>query len=233
MHLGLKYAIIDSMHQTQEKILSLLKKKQELRGVSLRQIAVLIGIESKPQIIKHHLTKLSQKGLIQLDLSNKIIKLARGGISKIPFSKNTLFSLPVIGAANCGPATIFAEEYIQGYLKVSSKMLPRIKKGLYVVIADGDSMNKEEIQKGEVIESGDFVLVDSEQKIYRDGEVVVAVIDGLATIKKYREDKKNKRIILEANSTSEYFPIYICEQDEFQLSGKVVGVIKRNIKDKS
>jgi SOS-response transcriptional repressor LexA len=96
---------------------------------------------------------------------------------------------------------------------------------LYALIADGDSMNKAEID-GKTIESGDFVLVDSEYKTYKNTDIVVAVIDGLATIKRYREDRANKMIILEADSTEKYLPIFIHEGDDFQISGKVVGVIK-------
>lgn len=79
---------------------------------------------------------------------------------------------------------------------------------------------------GKKIESGDFVLVDSSYANYKDRDIVVAVIDGMATIKRYREDKVHKRIVLEADSTEKYLPIFIHEGDNFQLSGKVVGIIK-------
>jgi len=87
-------------------------------------------------------------------------------------------------------------------------------------------MNKAEVEKGKTIENGDFILVDSEQKSYRNGDIVVAVIDGMATIKRFRDDTKHKRIVLEANSTEKYMPIIINEGDDFLLSGKVVGIIK-------
>jgi hypothetical protein len=38
---------------------------------------------------------------------------------------NHLFSIPIIGTANCGPATIFAEQNFQGFLKVSNKLVGR------------------------------------------------------------------------------------------------------------
>jgi repressor LexA len=132
-----------------------------------------------------------------------------------------------VGSANCGPATIFAEQNVDQYLKISSSMLPRNKSNLYAIIADGDSMNKAKIGEEEkTIESGDFVLVDSEYKNYKTGDIVVAVIDNMATIKRFKEDKPNNRIILEADSTEKYLPIFIHEGDNFLLSGKVVGIIK-------
>jgi SOS-response transcriptional repressor LexA len=183
----------------------------------------MVGAEGKPQTAKYHLQKLAEGGLIQMNLEAGVIKLVKRGYAKA--STSPIYSLPVVGSANCGPATIFAEQNIDQYLKISSSLLPRNKSNLYALIADGDSMNKAEID-GKTIESGDFVLVDSEYKTYKNTDIVVAVIDGLATIKRYREDRANKMIILEADSTEKYLPIFIHEGDDFQISGKVVGVIK-------
>ena len=105
-------------------------------------------------------------------------------------------------------------------------MLPHNKKDLYSVIADGSSMNLAKVDNKNTIESGDFVLVDSGYKNYKNGDIVVAVIDGMATIKRYKYEKENERIVLEADSTEKYLPIFIHEGDDFQLSGKVVGIIK-------
>ena len=184
----------------------------------------MVGAEGKPQTAKYHLQQLEKDGLIQMNLEAGVIRLVKRGYAKA--SASPIYSLPVVGSANCGPATIFAEQNIDQYLKISSSLLPRNKSNLYALIADGDSMNKAEVEPGRVIESGDFVLVDSDYKNYRKGDIVVAVIDGLATIKRYREDKQNKMIVLEADSTHKYLPIFIHEGDDFQISGKVVGIIK-------
>ncbi len=212
------------MHIIQKQLLDLIATHEDFGSYSLRKIAEMIGAEGKPQTAKYHLQQLEQDGLIQMNLEEGVIKLVKKGYAKA--STSPIYSLPVVGSANCGPATIFAEENIDQYLKVSSSMLPRNKKNLYAVIADGDSMNKAEVETGKMIESGDFVLVDSEQRNYKNGDIVVAVIDGMATIKRYRDDKTHNRIVLEAVSTEKYLPIYIHEGDDFNLSGKVVGIIK-------
>jgi len=212
------------MHTIQTKLLNLIKQ-HDLGKMSLRHIAKLIGVENKPQIVKHHLLQLEKLGFIQLNFENSIIRLNNRGFNPSPI-KSIFYSLPVVGSANCGPATIFAEENISQYLKVSSSLLPRNKKNLYSLIADGNSMNKAEVVTGKTIECGDFVLVDSEGKNYENGDIVVAVIDGMATIKRYRNDKVHNRIVLEADSTEKYLPIFIHEGDDFLLSGKVVGIIK-------
>lgn len=212
------------MHIIQKQLLDLIATHEDFGSYSLRKIAEMIGAKGKPQTAKYHLQQLEKDGLIQMNLEAGIIKLVKRGYAKA--STSPIYSLPVVGSANCGPATIFAEQNIDQYLKISSSLLPRNKSNLYALIADGDSMNKAEVEKGKTIESGDFVLVDSEYLNYKKGDIVVAVIDGLATIKRYREDKINKMIILEADSTEKYLPIFIHEGDDFQISGKVVGIIK-------
>lgn len=213
------------MHIIQKQLLDLIATHDDFGSYSLRKIAEMVGAKGKPQTAKYHLQQLEKDGLIQLNLEAGIIKLVKRGYAKA--STSPIYSLPVVGSANCGPATIFAEQNVDQYLKISSSMLPRNKSNLYALIADGDSMNKAKVGEEEkTIESGDFVLVDSEYKNYKTGDIVVAVIDNMATIKRFREDKPNNRIILEADSTEKYLPIFIHEGDNFLLSGKVVGIIK-------
>ncbi len=213
------------MNKIQIELLNL-SKHQDLGSMSLRQIAKIIGVENKPQIVKHHLLQLEKAGLLQINLKKGFIRPVSRGFGQ-DSGKNQVYSLPIVGAANCGPATIFADERIEGYLKVSSKLLPRKKHDLFVLIAEGPSMNKAEIREGVVIEDGDFVVVDKSYKNPKNGDIIVAVIDGMGTIKKYREDKKEKLIILESESTENYLPIFIHEGDDFMISGKVIDVIKK------
>lgn len=215
------------MHIIQKQLLDLIATHEDFGSYSLRKIAEMVGAKGKPQTAKYHLQRLEKDGLIQLNLEAGIIKLVKRGYAKA--STSPIYSLPVVGSANCGPATIFAEQNVGQYLKISSSMLPRNKSNLYALIADGDSMNKAKVGDEEkTIESGDFVLVDSEYKNYKTGDIVVAVIDNMATIKRFREDKPNNRVILEADSTEKYLPIFIHEGDNFLLSGKVIGIIKKN-----
>lgn len=215
-----------NMHQIQSQLLSL-SQEQDLGKMSLRQIAKLIGVENKPQIVKHHLLQLEKAGLLQIDLKSKLIKPIRRGFRTTSPFNNIFYSLPIVGAANCGPATLFADERVEGYLKVSAKMLPHRKQALYVLVADGNSMNKAIVRDGLTIENGDYVVVDSLYKSPKNNDIVVAIIDGMATIKRYKEDKENDRILLEAESTEEFHPIFIHEGDDFVISGKVVDIIKK------
>lgn len=213
------------MNKYQVELLNM-ARSQDLGALSLRQIAKLIGVEGKPQIVKHHLLQLEKAGLLQVNFDKGIIKPINRGFNAYT-DKNVFYSIPIVGTANCGPATIFADERTEGYLKVSSKMLPHRKQDLYVLVADGPSMNQAEVHSGKTIEDGDFVVVDRSYTNPKNEDIIVAVIDGMGAIKSYKEDKQNRRIVLESKSTESYTPIFIHYGDNFSISGKVVDVIKK------
>ncbi len=56
----------------------------------------------------------------------------------------------------------------------------------------------------------------------------MSIIDGMANIKKFHRDKANKQIALVSDSTQRSPPIYIHEDDDFMINGKVVQVIKKS-----
>ncbi len=207
------------MHPLQEQLLSEIDRKN-IGNLTLREIGDLIG-EKLPQKVKHHLSQLEAKGFILIDKRNQTIKR----ISNKTKADNLFVSLPIVGSANCGPAEIYANENIEGYLKISRNLVP-YKKGLYVIKADGNSLNKSSV-KGKNIESGDYVIVDSENISPKDNDYVVSIIDGMANIKKYRLDKANDRIVLLSESTKDYSPIFIHRDDDFRISGKVLDVVKK------
>lgn len=211
------------MNIIQTQLLNLIASTPEMGSFSLRKIAELLGVKGKPQIAKYHLQQLEKRGLIQMNLDEDILKLVQKGYNHA--TKSPLFAIPVVGAANCGPAVTYADQKVDSYLKISSSLLPRNKNRLFAIKADGDSMNQTSINNKN-IETGDFVLVDREANNYNNGDVVLVAIDGLATIKEFYRDKANNRIILKANSDHEYMPIYIGEDDQFIINGKVVDVIK-------
>ncbi len=210
------------MNIIQTQLLNLIASTPEMGSFSLRKIAELLGAKGKPQIAKYHLQQLEKRGLIQMNLDEGVLKLVQKGYNHA--TKSPLFAIPVVGAANCGPAVTYADQKVDSYLKISSSLLPRNKNRLFAIKADGDSMNRAKINE-KSIETGDYVLVDREAK-YSNGDVVLAIVDGLATIKEFYLDKTHNRIILKANSDHEYMPIYIGEDDQFIINGKVVDVIK-------
>ena len=207
------------MHYIQEKLLKIIGEKN-IGNLTLREIGNLVE-ERFPQKIKHHLLQLQKKGFITIDKNNNLIKRVSGDISE----SDIFLSIPIFGAANCGPRTIYADQNLTGYLKVSKKLLPKTNK-IFALKAEGNSLNKADIG-GKNIEDGDFVIIDSEVNTPRTGDYVVSVIDGMANIKKVLLDHKNSQIALISESTQNYNPIYIHEDDNAVINGKVIDVIKK------
>src|SRR5687768_9815285 len=155
------------MHPIQQKLL-VLAKTMNLAEITLRDMAKRIRLpEESPQKIKHHLQQLQRKGLLTIDRHAGTMKRAanKPTMTKgVLASDSALFSVPIVGSANCGPATIFAEENFEGILRVSSKLVGRATpRGLYALKADGASMNRAVIG-GRTIDDGDYVIVDSNQR---------------------------------------------------------------------
>jgi repressor LexA len=207
------------MHNIQESILKIVDT-HNLGGMTLREIGELVN-EKFPQKIKHHLTQLEKKGLIKIDKKNNSITRAKTGKIK----GTNLISIPILGTANCGPATFFAEENFTGHLKLSESFLKK-KSGLYAVVADGISMNRANVGN-QTIDSGDYLIVDSTKTDPSDGDVIVSVFDGVANVKRFKRDQQNARIVLQSESTANLAPILIHEDDDFHVAGKVIQVIKK------
>jgi len=218
------------MHPIQEKLLSL-SKSTNLAELSLRNMGERIGMPSEsPQKIKHHLLQLQKRGFLTIDRAKGVMERAEfkpTWVKGLLGSKSRLFSIPVLGTANCGPATLFAEQNFQGFLRVSSRLLGRSKPaGLYAIKADGASMNRAAIN-GKRIEEGDYVIIDKQHHDLRSGDVVVAIVDNKATVKKFIDDRENGQIVLMSESSVDYEPIYLHADDDFTISGKAVHIVKR------
>lgn len=218
------------MHPIQEKLL-ILSKQENLAKLTLREMAQHIGMPNEsPQKIKHHLLQLQKKGFLSIDRIRGVMETSSSipGWAKGLLEETTkLFSIPIIGTANCGPATIFAEQNFQGFLKISSKLIGRSRPtGLYAVKTDGSSMNRAKIN-GKSIEDGDYIIINSQDKSPRTGDIVLAIIDNKATIKRFIDDRQNGQIVLRADSSFDYEPIYLHPDDNFDINGKVIQVIKK------
>ncbi|MFA5421106.1 MAG: S24 family peptidase [Patescibacteria group bacterium] len=209
------------MHDIQKKLLNL-GSSVNFSELTLRDIGDAVGEgRENPQKIKHHLQQLVKKGLFVVE---------NGKYKKMSEKKDNLssmfLSLPILGSANCGEAISFADDYVDSYLKVSPTIVSG-KKNVFVVKAKGNSMNRAKIN-GDSINDGDYVLIDSEKKNPEDGDYVLSIIDGLANIKKFKEDKNREHIILVSESNSNYEPIYIHKNDSdfYSVAGKVFAVLK-------
>lgn len=209
------------MHHLQRQLWELAHSNR-LNNLSLRGIGRLIGEEDSPNKVKHHLLELEKKGFIKYDQQNKMVTT----LKKPTVNNVDIYSIPVVGAADCGPANSFADERTDRYLKISTSILPK-KETYFAVRAQGSSMNAARI--GEfTIESGDIVIIDKNYAMPVEGDYVLSIIDGAANIKKFARNYKEKEIILYSESFDDYEPIIIHEDDQidFLINGKVVHVVK-------
>ena len=166
------------------------------------------SVKSVSQVIE----ALEKKDLVKRDIFRKIFLVEN---ENMPAGLEGVFQVPVYGLASAGDALAFAEDNIDGYLQISESLLASSGKAqLFAVKTLGDSMNKEKIN------DGDYVIFEKKDADFDcDGEIVVAVVNGLATIKRYKK-LGNGVIGLFPNSTNKFHqPIYIHESDSFMIAG--------------
>jgi len=197
---------------------------------SLEEIRSRFKLAS-PSTAHHHMKKLEELGYLKRE-PNQPRAMSISPIQFLDVKKSSLFSsatsisLPILGRANCGEALIFAEENPEGYLSISTRLLNK-RDGIFVLRADGDSMNRANI-KGKSIEHGDFLVIDTQQDNPKNGDYVLSIIDGCANIKKFTRDRETEQIILmPESSNSSHKPIYLSSEDDFTVRGKVIAVMKK------
>ncbi|HMB17636.1 MAG TPA: transcriptional repressor LexA [Candidatus Paceibacterota bacterium] len=186
-----------------------LKDELNEEGMSIKSVGT----------VSYYLKRLEDKGFIKRDSSkNRGIKLTSG------ISNDALVDVPILGVANAGSPTAFADENLEGFLKVSKRIL-KGKEGAFAIQVEGDSMNKSKV-KGKKIKSGDYVVVDPNDKDYKNGDKVLVVVDGLATVKVFKWIDKNRFGLFPDSSNKKHKPIYLTPEDEFIINGKVIDVLK-------
>lgn len=218
------------MHPLQQRLLRL-SKIRDLSKLSYREIGRQLADGSNPDDrvhptnVRYHLEQLIEAGLISTS-QRPVIRNQQHAVGNS--SGVNLVKVPIVGSANCGPATIFADEKIEGYIEVSPSLLrSKNYQDLFALRASGDSMDRTVVM-GRNIDDGDFVVVDQSKRTPRDGECVVVVRDDTANIKRIYFDHDESMIVLRSESSKDYGPIYVSPDDEWDglISGTVIQVIK-------
>ena len=175
----------------------------------------------------YYVDRLEKEGYLKKESNQpRSISIEKNRIVKPNISKRTeSISIPVLGSANAGPAILFAEENIEGYLKVPTTLINK-KDSIFALRVEGDSMNESRIE-GKDLSEGDFVLIDSEYNNPRNGDYVLSVIDGCANLKKFERNKTGEVMLISESSNPKHKPIYISSEDNFMINGKIVNVIKK------
>lgn len=187
-------------------------KKENPTGYGLHKYLHSMGVEESLKSIMQVIEALEKKDLIKRDNNKKIYLVENENYSNM----QNVLSLPLYGLASCGEALAYADgEGADDYLQVSKNLFYKSDpKKLFAVKALGDSMNKAGINDGDYVI---FEKADGDENF--EGKTVVAVINGMATIKRFKK-MGNGIIGLFPESTNPiHHPIYISESDTILVAG--------------
>jgi repressor LexA len=174
---------------------------------------------SSPSTVHVHLKALEKKGYIKRDpLKSRSISLtyplnhvANDYTTPAASGIDHTVDVPLVGDVAAG-VPILADQNITNTFTLPTEIVGEAPS--FMLSVRGDSM----IDIG--INDGDFVVV-KEQPVANNGDIVVAIIDDSATVKRfYRE---NDTIRLQPENTS-MEPIYVTD---CIIAGKVVAVFRR------
>jgi len=198
-----------ALTRRQREVLDVIRSFIERQGYSpsLEEIGSELGLSSVATVHKH-VSLLVEKGYVQRTWNqNRSIELTDADSAatvRLPLSGTIAAGQPLeaIPTAEtiCVPADMVREPH-----------------NTYVLRVQGDSMIDEQIR------DGDFVIVE-ERQVAREGETVVALIDGCdATLKRFFRDGSEVRLE-PANPTMK--PIVV-PADRVRIQGVAVGIIRK------
>jgi SOS regulatory protein LexA len=185
-------------------------------GPTVREVCQTLGLSS-PSTVHVHLKALEDKGYIKRDpLKSRSIALTYP-IEEAPSpvvlaaSYSNLVNVPLVGDVAAG-SPILAEENITDTMTLPTDIVGDAPS--FMLSVRGESM----IEAG--INDGDYVVV-KEQPVANNGDIVVAIVDDGATVKRFYKEADHIRLQPE-NSTMD--PIIV---SDCSIAGKVVAVFRR------
>lgn len=193
----------------QEQILKIIKESILEKGYppSVREMCTAVGLSSTSSV-HAHLEALAKKGYIKKDPSKpRTIEIMDNTFN---LSRREVVNLPLLGDVAAGEP-IFATENITNYYPMPVDILPNNE--TFMLNVKGDSM----INAG--IYDGDKIIV-SKQNTAEDGEIVVAMVDDSATVKRFYKEKGYFRLHPENDALDDIIV------KELEILGKVVGLLR-------
>lgn len=206
------------LSDSQQALLDFLLRYIEEQGFppSYREMAAALGFRSTNGVA-YQLRCLEDKGYLERKASGapaRALRLTAKALPPPPPSSDDLIQVPVLGQVAAGlPA--FADSMPDEVLSLDAALCPGGE--IFALRVRGDSMVDAGIYEDDLV----FVQRRSEA---RDGEVVVAVVDGEATVKTLRHH--GAVVVLEpANASME--PIRIAPTQRLRIAGVVVGLFRQ------
>lgn len=197
-----------TLNVQEKRVFDYLKEQIREKGYppSVREICAALGFKSTSSA-HQYIARLAEKGYIDKgDLKTRAIKIV---------GDEPTISIPIVGKVAAGEP-ILAQENIEDYFSIGESFFSQsdLKNDTFVLKVQGESM----INAG--INNGDYIIV-TRQDTARNGQIVVAMIDGDATVKTFYKEKDYVRLQPE-NDTME--PIIV---KDVQIVGKVVGLFRK------
>src|SRR5205814_2976945 len=201
--------LTDQLTDRQAKILDYIRYVTRIRNYppSVREIGEAVGLSSS-STVHNHLNQLERRGLIKRDPSkSRTVQLVQD--AEVDQQRRNAVSVPIVGHVAAG-SPILAEQNIEDHVLLSSDLA---KDGYFMLRVRGDSM----VNAG--ILDGDLVLVRPQQEA-PNGSIVVALLEGEATVKRFERSDGRVKLIAENPA---YQPIV---SNNVSLVGVVRGVIR-------
>lgn len=198
-----------TLTEKQEQILACIKQGLKDRGYppSVREICLAVGLRST-STVHAHLNKLEEKGFIRRDPTKpRAIEVFD---EEANWLADHVTPVPVVGRVTAGEP-ILASHNIEDYFPLPTHMTRN--KDVYMLKVKGESM----INAG--ILDGDHIVV-KEQSYANNGEIIVALIDDAATVKRFYKEANRIRLQPENDAMN---PIYA---KEVTILGKVIGLFR-------
>lgn len=193
----------------QAQILEYIKDQIMEKGYppAVREICEAVHLKSTSSV-HSHLATLEKRGYIRRDPTKpRAIEICDDNFQML---RTETASLPVVGRVAAGEP-ILAEQNIESYFPVPAEYVPRGES--FVLKVHGTSM----INAG--IMDGDYIFVNSCRNA-ENGEIIVALIDDSATVKRFYKEDGHIRLQPE---NDEMEPIIV---ENCQILGKVFGVYR-------
>ena len=193
----------------QQQILEVIKTAILERGYppSVREMCMAVGLSSTSSV-HAHLEALEKKGYIKKDPAKpRTIEVMDDTFN---LNRREIVNIPLLGDVAAGEP-IFAAENISNYYPMPVDMLPNSE--TFMLNVKGDSM----INAG--IFNGDKILV-AKQNIAENGEIVVAMVDDSATVKRFYKEKGHFRLKPENDAMDDIIV------KDLEILGKVIGLLR-------
>lgn len=193
----------------QQEILEYIKEAILKKGYppAVREICEAVNLKSTSSV-HSHLETLERNGYIRRDPTKpRTIEIIDDCFN---LARREVVNVPLLGTVAAG-MPLLAQENIENYFPIPTEMLP--DKEVFMLRVKGDSM----IEAG--IFNGDLIFVEKTVTA-ENGEIVVALLDDSATVKRFYKENGHYRLQPE-NASME--PIIV---DEVQILGKVFGLFR-------